>query len=88
MGPIRPSAIGKHVPTRLGHERGAEVIKFGLVSILFFMLLFGIMEFGRSIWIYDTVTHAAKEGARYAIVRDTESGRATTSADVGAYVQS
>lgn len=87
MGPIR-LVFGRQLHTLLGDERGAELVEFGLASILFFMLLFGIMEFGRAMWIYDTVAHAAKEGARYAIVRGTESGRAATAADVEAYVRS
>ena len=50
-------------------ERGAEIIEFAIVSILFLMLAFGVMEFGRAIWMYGTVAHAAREGARFAIVR-------------------
>ncbi len=67
-------------------ERGSELIEFALVSIFFFMLSFGVMEFGRAIWIYDTVAHVAKEGARFAIVRGSESGREATPADVESWV--
>ena len=67
-------------------ERGVELIEFALISILFFMLSFGIMEFGRAIWIYGTVAHVAKEGARFAIVRGSESPRTATVSDVASYV--
>ena len=67
-------------------ERGAEIIEFAVVSILFLMLAFGVMEFGRAIWIYGSVAHVAKEGARYAIVRGSESGRTATTTDVETYV--
>ena len=53
-------------------ERGAELIEFSLISILMLMLVFGIMEFGRAIWIYGTVAHVAREGARFAIVRGSD----------------
>lgn len=68
-------------------ERGSELVELAFVSLLFFALVFGIMEFGRAIWIYDTVAHLAREGARYAIVRGAESGRATSAGEVETYVQ-
>ena len=67
-------------------ERGVEIIEFAIVSILFLMLAFGIMEFGRAIWMYGTVAHAAREGARFAIVRGSDSGRTAVPADVTNYV--
>ena len=80
--------MGTRVLMRRRDERGSQLIEFGLVSILLFTLLFGIMEFGRAIWIYSTVAHLAREGARYAIVRGTESGGTADAASVEAYVQS
>ena len=71
----------------LQDERGGELIEFAIAALLFFSLLFGIMEFGRAIWIYGTTAHAAREGARYAIVRGAESGRAASASDVATYVQ-
>lgn len=88
MGLAQSSAFRTRVLARLRDERGSELIEFGLVSMLFFMLLFGIMEFSRAIWVYDSVAHAAKEGARYAIVRGAESGRTAAAEDVETYVRS
>jgi Flp pilus assembly protein TadG len=42
--------------------------EFALVAPLFFTLLFGIIEAGRFIFYYETLNHATREGARYAIV--------------------
>ena len=67
--------LGRRGRTLRRNERGVEVIEFALVSIFLFMLVFGIMEFGRAIWIYGTVAHVAREGTRFAIVRGSESGR-------------
>ncbi len=69
-------------------ERGAELIEFGLISILVLTLMFGIMEFGRGIWIYGTVAHLAREGARWSLVRGSESPRTTTPTEVETYVNS
>ena len=67
-------------------ERGVEIVEFALISILFFALMFGIMEFSRAIWIYGSVAHVAREGSRFAIVRGSESGRMATATDVTNHV--
>ena len=77
MGPIRRTLEPRVLMGR-GSARGSQLVEFGFASVLFFMLLFGIIEFSRAIWTYDTVAHAAKEGARFAIVRGAESGRAAS----------
>ena len=51
-------------------ERGATMVEFAIVATLLFALIFGIIEFG---WIFNgyiTLTSAAQEGARLAIVMD------------------
>lgn len=45
------------------------MVEFSLVFIIFLMLMVGLFEFGRAVWIYETVAHAARQGARYAMVR-------------------
>ncbi|MHB0858212.1 MAG: TadE/TadG family type IV pilus assembly protein [Anaerolineae bacterium] len=57
----------------LSDERGQDLVEFALVFPLFALLVFGIMEFGIIIFSYNTVANAAREGARYAIVRPTVS---------------
>ncbi len=42
---------------------GAEIAEAAVVLPLLFMLLFGIMWFGRAFNIYATINHAAREGA-------------------------
>ena len=44
------------------------MVEFALVAPMFFFLLFGIIEAGRFIFYYETLSHATREGARYAIV--------------------
>jgi Flp pilus assembly protein TadG len=69
-------------------ERGMEMVEFALVVLLLFFVLFSIMEFSRAIWVYGTVAHAAREGARFAIVRGSESPSPATTTQVRNHVRS
>ncbi|MFN2545512.1 MAG: TadE/TadG family type IV pilus assembly protein [Actinomycetota bacterium] len=53
---------------RLGREDGAAAIEFAIVSVILFMILFGIFEFGRTYSQYEVLQGAAREGARRAAV--------------------
>ena len=44
------------------------MVEFALFFIVFLMLSLGLMEFGLGVWTYSSITHAARAGARYAIV--------------------
>lgn len=79
---------GNHRRHVLESERGSELIEFAIALPVFLIFVFGIIEFGRAILIFGTTAHLAREGARYAIVRGEESGRAATQADVVTYVNS
>ena len=68
-------------------ERGAYLVEFAIIAPVFLLLVFGLMEFGRAIWSYSSVAHAAREGVRYAIVRGEESGRLATSSEIETYVR-
>jgi hypothetical protein len=49
-------------------QGGQSLTEFALVAPLFFLLLFAIIEAGRFIYYYETLSNATREGARYAIV--------------------
>ena len=58
-----------------GEQRARRSSSLPLVKpILFMMLTAGMMELARGVWIYNSVSHAAREGCRYAIVNGGESG--------------
>jgi hypothetical protein len=48
-------------------ERGATILETALVLPILFAVIFGILEFGRAYNIFQTVTNAAREGARYSV---------------------
>ncbi len=48
------------------NQRGTTIAEFAIVSSIFFMLIFGIIEFGRLLYTHNALTDAARRGARYA----------------------
>ena len=55
---------------RRGHARtrGQGLVEFALVAPVFLLILLAIFDFGRGIFAYTSVSNAAREGARLAIV--------------------
>jgi len=51
-------------------ERGATMAEFAIISVVFFMIIFGIIEFGRLLYTHNALTDAARRGARYAVLHD------------------
>lgn len=47
--------------------RGATLVEAAITILIVFMFLMAIMEFGRAYNIYQTMTDAAREGARFAV---------------------
>jgi hypothetical protein len=58
--------IKKH-RARFSTEKGAELIETSLVILLFVLLVLSIFELGRAYNIYQNITNAAREGARFAV---------------------
>lgn len=50
-----------------GREDGQDLVEFALIAPIVFLFLFGILEFGLVIWHYNTLSIAAREGARAAV---------------------
>ena len=68
-------------------ENGSAVIEFAIVIAVFVVILLATFELGMVLWEKNTIAAAAREGARFAIVRGSESGRTTDTAGVAAYVR-
>ena len=48
-------------------RRGQSLVEFAMVAPLFFMLIFGITDFGRLFFTKLTLQHALREAGRYAV---------------------
>lgn len=79
---IRPSRRRKH------RQRGQAMLESALVFLVFIVIIFGLMDFGRMVWIYTMISNGAREATRYAIVRGTSSGHTATVAQIQAIVLS
>ena len=71
---------------------GATTVEFAVVALLLFLMLFGILEYARFLFVYHLATNAARDGARFAAVHTsggTMSGEpaAVTTADVQGVVR-
>jgi len=65
-------------------QRSQSMTEFALIAPVLFLMVFGIVDFGRAIYFYTTINQAANEGARVA-VRDSDP--APNNADVQSAVQ-
>ena len=61
------------------NERGTALVEFALIAPLLFLLLFGIIDFGRALNYYNQVTQLAGQGARAAAVNRNPDGSPITS---------
>jgi Flp pilus assembly protein TadG len=49
-------------------QRGTTMAEFAIIAGVFFMIIFGIIEFGRLLYTHNALTDAARRGARYAVL--------------------
>ncbi len=84
----RQPGLGHVRRARTGSRRGAAMVEFALSWTLFFtMTIVGVMDFGRFIWAYNLVAHAARVGTRYAMVRGSKHPAPATAPTVESRVQ-
>lgn len=48
------------------NEKGTTVAEFAVVALLFFTMIFAIIEFGRLLYTHNALTDATRAGARFA----------------------
>lgn len=63
--------IGLHHP-RMSRARGQSLVEMALILPLFLLVVISIFDLGRAVFAYNTLTNAAREGARFAIVNQDE----------------
>jgi Flp pilus assembly protein TadG len=50
------------------NRRGAAAVEFAIVAPVFFLLVFGMIEYGRMVMVQQVLTNASREGARRAVL--------------------
>jgi len=53
-------------------ERGQGLAEFALALPVLLLVILSVFDIGRAVFIYNSITNAAREGARLAIVNQTE----------------
>ena len=59
-----------------GNRRGSVAVEFGIIAPIFFLLVFGIIDFGRAFYTVHDLAAAVREGARYGSTLSDPAGRA------------
>jgi len=80
---IRPTGAAGRPEARTGNrrDRGAAAVEAAIVLPLLFVVIFGLIDFGRMLNAQITVTEAAREGARAEAVQGDPVSRAKAVAD-------
>jgi len=60
------------------NRRGAAAVEFAIIAPVFFLLVFGMIEFGRMIMVQQIITNASREGARIAVLDGATTSGVTT----------
>lgn len=58
------------VITPRNSQRGVAAVEFAAVAIVFLLLMLGVMEFGRLMYLWNTVQEVTRNAARQAVVTD------------------
>ena len=67
--------------------RGTAFVEFGFLAPIFFIVTVGIVDFGRVVWLSNTIEHAATEGARYAAVHGSNKATIATTQTITDFVE-
>jgi Flp pilus assembly protein TadG len=51
-------------------RRGSTMVEFGLIGVLFFALLIGIMDFGQFLFVQQAIVERTRTAARWGAVHD------------------
>ena len=69
-------------------RHGAAAVEFAVVAPIFFLMIFGMIEFGRAIMVQQVLTNAAREGARVAVLDSATPTASQVRSTVTNYLQS
>lgn len=67
---IPVTARKRSVPASPASQAGAYIMELALVAVIFFTLLFGVIELARALFLWNTVQEVVRRAAREASVTD------------------
>jgi Flp pilus assembly protein TadG len=71
---IGPTFRARHAALAALWRRGATAVEFAIISPVIFMLVLGLVEFGRGLMVQHLLNNAARQGARVGTIE----GKATS----------
>ncbi|MGE5481699.1 MAG: TadE/TadG family type IV pilus assembly protein [Bacteroidota bacterium] len=74
MKPVSNRDCLRSTKMRQDRASGQALVEFALVAFVFVLLVMGLVDFGRAVFTYNTLSNTAREGARYAAVLRSNSG--------------
>jgi len=80
-GNLPPTGDKLDRPYRLFRKKrlAAAAVEFAVVAPVFLLLVFGMIEYGRMVMVYQILTNASREGARAAVLDGATTSSVTTS---------
>jgi Flp pilus assembly protein TadG len=87
-GTLSPTANKLDRPCRLFRKKrlAAAAVEFAVVAPVFLLMVFGMIEYGRMVMVYQVITNASREGARAAVLDGATTSSVTAS--VNSYMTS
>ncbi len=73
---MRPSPV-RYLKSFIADRRGVGTIEFALTALAFFGLMLGIVEFGRVLWIANSLHMAVQQAARCGAIASSSCGSAS-----------
>jgi Flp pilus assembly protein TadG len=80
-GPTLPATnnkLEKHCRSYRRNRRAAAAVEFAIVAPVFFLLILGMIEYGRMVMVQQVITNASREGARQAVLDGATTAEVTT----------
>src|SRR5688572_11018815 len=56
------------VPSMRNRQRGITTVEFAIVAPVLFMVMFGVIEFGRALFVANALVESTRRGARTAAI--------------------
>ena len=76
--PATQDKLEKHCRSYRRQRRAAAAVEFAIVAPVFFLLILGMIEYGRMVMVQQVITNASREGARQAVLDGATTAEVTT----------